>query len=48
MTRFPVSDQVYGVAPGSFAEYAAAPEDKLARKPVNLSFAQAAVVPLSV
>jgi NADPH:quinone reductase-like Zn-dependent oxidoreductase len=47
VTRFAVGDEVYGVAPGSFAEYAAAPENKLARKPVNLSFAQAAVVPVS-
>jgi NADPH:quinone reductase-like Zn-dependent oxidoreductase len=47
VTRFAVGDQVYGIAPGSFAEYAAAPEAKLARKPVNLSFIQAAVVPIS-
>jgi NADPH:quinone reductase-like Zn-dependent oxidoreductase len=47
VTRFAVGDEVYGIAPGSFAEYAAAREDKLARKPVNLSFAQAAVVPIS-
>jgi NADPH:quinone reductase-like Zn-dependent oxidoreductase len=47
VTRFAVGDEVYGVAPGSFAEYAVAREDKLARKPVNLSFTQAAVVPIS-
>jgi NADPH:quinone reductase-like Zn-dependent oxidoreductase len=47
VTRFAVGDEVYGIAPGSFAEYAVAREDKLARKPVNLSFAQAAVVPVS-
>lgn len=47
VTRFAVGDEVYGIAPGSFAEYAVAREDKLARKPVNLSFAQAAVVPIS-
>jgi NADPH:quinone reductase-like Zn-dependent oxidoreductase len=47
VTRFVVGDEVYGIAPGSFAEYAVAREDKLARKPVNLSFAQAAVVPIS-
>ena len=35
------------MAPGSFAEYAVAPEDKLARKPENLSFAQAAAIPVS-
>jgi NADPH:quinone reductase-like Zn-dependent oxidoreductase len=47
VTRFSVGDQVYGVARGSFAEYAAAKEDKLAPKPANLTFAQAAVVPIS-
>jgi NADPH:quinone reductase-like Zn-dependent oxidoreductase len=47
VTRFAVGDQVYGVAPGSFAEYAVARENKLARKPGHLSFAQAAVVPVS-
>ena len=47
VTRFSVGDEVYGVAPGSFAEFAVAREDKLARKPANLSFAQAAVVPVS-
>jgi len=47
VTRFAVGDEVYGVAPGSFAEYAVAREDKLARKPGNLSFAQAAAVPVS-
>ena len=47
VTRFSVGDEVFGVAPGSFAEYAVAREDKLARKPVNLSFEQAAVVPIS-
>ena len=35
------------MAPGSFAEYAVAREDKLARKPANLSFAQAAAIPVS-
>ncbi|MET0520740.1 MAG: NAD(P)-dependent alcohol dehydrogenase [Jiangellaceae bacterium] len=47
VTRFAVGDEVYGIASGSFAEYAVARQDKLARKPVNLSFAQAAVVPVS-
>jgi NADPH:quinone reductase-like Zn-dependent oxidoreductase len=47
VTKFAVGDEVYGVAPGSFAEYAVAREDKLARKPANLSFEQAAVVPIS-
>jgi NADPH:quinone reductase-like Zn-dependent oxidoreductase len=47
VTRFAVGDEVYGIARGSFATFAAAREDKLARKPVNLSFEQAAVVPIS-
>ena len=47
VTRFAEGDEVYGVAPGSFAEYAVGHEDKLAPKPRNLSFAQAAIVPIS-
>jgi NADPH:quinone reductase-like Zn-dependent oxidoreductase len=47
VTRFATGDEVFGISRGSFAEYAAAREDKLARKPANLSFAQAAVVPIS-
>jgi NADPH:quinone reductase-like Zn-dependent oxidoreductase len=47
VTKFAVGDEVYGVAPGSFAEYAVARETKLARKPANLSFEQAAGVPIS-
>lgn len=47
VTRFSVGDEVFGVARGSFAEYAAAREDKLARKPAALSWEQAAVVPVS-
>jgi NADPH:quinone reductase-like Zn-dependent oxidoreductase len=47
VTRFAVGDEVYGVGRGSFAEHAVAREDKLARKPVSLSFERAAVVPIS-
>ena len=47
VTRFAAGDQVYGVAPGSFAQYAVGPENKLAHKPENLTFSQAAVVPIS-
>jgi len=47
VTRFQPGDEVFGIARGSFAEYAAAREDKLAAKPANLSFEQAAVVPIS-
>jgi NADPH:quinone reductase-like Zn-dependent oxidoreductase len=47
VTKFQAGDEVFGISRGSFAEYAAAREDKLAHKPVNLSFEQAAVVPIS-
>ena len=47
VTRFSPGEEVYGTGNGSFAEYAGAPEDQLARKPRNLSFEQAAVVPVS-
>ena len=47
VTRFAAGDEVFGFARGSFAEYTVAREDKLARKPANLSFEQAAVVPVS-
>jgi NADPH:quinone reductase-like Zn-dependent oxidoreductase len=47
VTRFSVGDEVYGSGSGSFAEYAAAPEGKLVLKPANLSFEQAAAVPVS-
>src|SRR5919199_1307717 len=47
VTRFLPGDEVMGIGEGSFAEYAAVREDKLARKPANLSFEQAAAVPIS-
>ena len=47
VTEFEVGDEVYGVGRGSFAEYAVARADKLVRKPMSLSFEQAAVVPIS-
>jgi NADPH:quinone reductase-like Zn-dependent oxidoreductase len=47
VTRFSVGDEVFGFGRGPFAEYTVAREGKLARKPVNLSFEQAAVVPVS-
>ena len=40
-------DEVFGIARGSFAEYAAARADKLAHKPAGLSFEQAAAVAVS-
>ena len=47
VTRFKAGDQVFGISKGSFAGYARAREDKLARKPAALTFAQAAAVPVS-
>jgi NADPH:quinone reductase-like Zn-dependent oxidoreductase len=47
VTRFAIGDEVFGVSRGSFAEYACAREDKLAPKPTNLTFDQAAVVAIS-
>ncbi len=47
VTRFAVGDEVFGMSRGSFAEYAAVREDKLAHKPANVSFEQAATVGIS-
>jgi NADPH:quinone reductase-like Zn-dependent oxidoreductase len=47
VTRFAVGDEVFGIARGSFAEFAAAREGTLARKPAALSFEQAAAVAVS-
>jgi NADPH:quinone reductase-like Zn-dependent oxidoreductase len=47
VSRFSPGDEVYGIGRGTFAEYAAAREDKLARKPANATFEQAAVAPVS-
>jgi NADPH:quinone reductase-like Zn-dependent oxidoreductase len=46
VTRFK-GDEVFGASIGSYAEYAAASEDELALKPSNLSFEQAATVPMA-
>lgn len=48
VTRFQPGDEVFGcIGSGGFAEYVAAPENLLALKPANLSFQQAATVPLA-
>ena len=47
VTRFAPGDEVFGIARGSFADYAVAKESKLARKPAGLSHTAAAVVPVS-
>ncbi len=49
--QFAVGDEVFGnlyeLRGGAFAEYVAAPERLLVRKPANLSFEQAAAVPMA-
>jgi NADPH:quinone reductase-like Zn-dependent oxidoreductase len=47
VTRFKPGDEVFGVCDGAFAEYALAREKGLAPKPANVTFEQAAVVPVS-
>jgi NADPH:quinone reductase-like Zn-dependent oxidoreductase len=47
VTRFQPGDEVFGIGKGSYAELARAREDKLAPKPANLTFEQAAVVAIS-
>ena len=47
VTRFKPGDEVYGFGHGAFAEYIAVPQDGLAPKPGNLTFEQAAAVPLA-
>src|SRR5215210_3220061 len=44
VSRFQPGDEVFGIGKGSYAEYARASQDKLAPKPENLTFEQAAVV----
>jgi NADPH:quinone reductase-like Zn-dependent oxidoreductase len=45
VTAFGSGDEVFGVGNGTFAEYATARPDKIAPKPVNLGFEEAATVP---
>ena len=47
VTSFKPGDEVFGIATGSYAEYAIARADKLAPKPSNLTFEQSAVVAIS-
>ncbi len=47
VTRLQVGDEVFGTCEGSFAEYVCAKEDRLARKPRNLTFEEAAASPIS-
>jgi NADPH:quinone reductase-like Zn-dependent oxidoreductase len=47
VTQFKPGDEVFGVCRGAFAEYACTIEDKLAMKPANISFEDAAAVPVA-
>ena len=47
MTEFRPGQEVFGTCRGSFAEYAVARADRLLPKPDNVSFEQAAAVPIS-
>ncbi|WAZ25787.1 NAD(P)-dependent alcohol dehydrogenase [Streptomyces cinnabarinus] len=40
-------DEVFGEADGAFAEYVCAPDDSVGPKPANLTFEQAAAIPLA-
>lgn len=47
VTRFQVEDEVFGSGKGTFAEYAVAAEKNLVSKPANITFEQAAAVPMA-
>ncbi|MBL1074025.1 NAD(P)-dependent alcohol dehydrogenase [Nocardia sp. 2] len=47
VTRLRPGDEVFGTVPGSFAEFACAPEKQLVVKPAELSWEQAAALPTS-
>lgn len=47
VTRFRPGDEVFGICDGTYAEYVCTRGEKLAAKPINLSFIQAAAVPVS-
>lgn len=47
VTEFHPGDEVFGIAPGAFAEYVCNGASKFALKPANLSFEEAAAVPVA-
>jgi len=47
VTQFKPGDEVFGVCRGALAEYVCAIEDKVALKPANISFEEAAAVPVA-
>ncbi len=47
VTRFAAGDEVFGCAAGAFAKYVSVKADTLVRKPANISFEEAAAVPVA-
>ncbi|HTD20565.1 MAG TPA: NAD(P)-dependent alcohol dehydrogenase, partial [Ktedonobacteraceae bacterium] len=47
VTQFQLGDEVFGAWTGSFAEYATVPENRVALKPANRSFEEAAAIPVA-
>ena len=47
VTQFKQDDEVYGFVSGGFAEYVCAREKRIAWKPANMSFEEAAAVPIA-
>jgi NADPH:quinone reductase-like Zn-dependent oxidoreductase len=47
VTQIRPGDEIFGAANGAFAEYVVIREDRAARKPANLTFEQAAAVPVA-
>jgi NADPH:quinone reductase-like Zn-dependent oxidoreductase len=47
VTEFQAGDEVFGTSGASWAEYAASREPRLVRKPANVSFEEAAAVPVA-
>ncbi|MBV9958261.1 MAG: NAD(P)-dependent alcohol dehydrogenase [Acidobacteria bacterium] len=47
VTQLKPGDEVFGVCRGAFAEYARAPASKLVRKPLSMTFEQAAALPVA-
>jgi NADPH:quinone reductase-like Zn-dependent oxidoreductase len=47
VTQFQPGDEVFGASTGAFAEYVCAGENKLVLKPANLTFQQAATLPVA-
>src|SRR5260370_37325902 len=47
VTQFQPGDEVFGVCKGAFAEYVCASESAVVLKPANVTFEQAAAVPVA-